>query len=188
MKKYSTIYLLLATFLIVSCSDDDDAAPVPIDEPDPRLELLGFYEVNTVELTYTQGVVSATLDLNTNSIIELSLSENINGNQIEVELEDFLEETIDTYYETFGEEVFVNVSIIDEQIASLKDSTLTVRNLDFDMSILYSGQSQDQYWICETNLEASISGNTIEINYFIEGHINDINGTFEGTATGVLLE
>ncbi|MEP2773651.1 MAG: hypothetical protein ABJH05_15975 [Fulvivirga sp.] len=187
MKNYRTIVLLVAYLALVSCSNDDDPTPEPIVEPDPRLEYVGSYEINTVDITYRQGTVSSSLDLTNSSIIELSLDQSLNTNQMTIEAEDFLEETLTGYYEYFGSEIFINVTIDDAQIVTIEENTFVIRNLDFEMAVLFDGSTPNQYWVCETKIEGTISEGIMSISYFIEGHVNDINGTFEGSASGQII-
>jgi len=183
MKRINTKWIFLLTLLaVISCSDDDNGTP------DPRLELVGSYTINDIDITLTQGTVTASLDLTTNAVIQLFINDEVSSNQMAIELEDFLEETILAYYEFFGDDVFINVTITDKQLVTIQGNRFEIRNLDYEMSVLYDGHTANQYWVCETSIVGSVSGDTIDLTYFIEGHVDDINSTFEGTAIGVLLE
>jgi len=183
IKMRSTYPLFLSiVFFLFSCSDDDEATP------DPRLALVGSYNMTSIDVNVSQGSLQNNFPYNTNSVIELTIDENLGRDKMLIELEDFLEESLTDYYEFFGGDVNIQVSFLEPQQATIVDRTFTVSNLDFEFVVYFNSSAPDQYWHSEINMEAVVTESDITINYLLVGRESNVTTTFDGVASGSLME
>ena len=157
--------LLTLAVLVFSCKDDD--------EPDPRGAFAGTYDVDELDVTVRAGVEQVSENFDVNAEIEFIINPDLDADEMEVDMDDFLEDMVRSLLAVLDEDATVQIEVDEMVVAEISgdefeidgaEVTLTVQTDDgpsvYEMKVDVEGELKDG--------ELEIEAETALLYYILE--------------------
>ncbi|UII21706.1 hypothetical protein [Fulvivirga ligni] len=182
MKVYRLLFVLFVLMLSLNACDDEET-------PDARLALTGTYDMEDAEVRFTRTnpIMDTTVYLDFNSEIEFEIDDELDSDELQVDLNDFIEKLLKEVLRIFNDQVLVEVDIDgDDTVAKGEDGKYSIEEFEFDMPFSIIGGSESTV-VVKIDIDGEMDGDEHEIEFDIAAGAftaNDSPIRLRGTAMG----
>lgn len=173
MEKLSKLLIVLMLLTFFGCSDD---------EPDPRAALVGTYEMEDFDVSFTStDDIDTVITVSTNPDIEFERETELHSNELKLDIEDFIDDSMQKTIGVMFDGTVISPDFDNDFIVEVTGNEFVINETNFVTNI----QEGDTYELITVfDGEGSLDEEELTLDFTFTIYLGESNFTFSGTATG----
>jgi len=176
MNQLKHVFWIFTLCAFIGCSEDD---------PDPIAIFEGTYEMNDFDVTIETGNEDTTMTVSSPSDVEFEQDEDLDGDELIMEVDDFLEDLIEQTVGQLTTGFSYGLEFDDDILVRVAGSEFEMDDTNFILTETDDSDGDQYEALCELEGEGSKSGEDLELEFeitlFLTGEDSYV---FTGTVSG----